>query len=197
MLSLTLVDNNQWIAEGLNHYFSEKPVQIKKIDIDSLNSALKNIAGCNVLISELTAYGRDVQFFTELLRKVKASSPATRIIVLTDLNEKAVVSYVMSVLPGVIFLAKTSSLDDICDAVVGHATTQSTRRTKQTLSPREFGLLRLLGQTSNLTDIAYSLRLSCKTISHHRQSIIRKLNCANNKELFNRLNRMGYQLEKI
>lgn len=197
MLSLTLIDNNRWITEGISRYFAGKFIQIKNIDSDDVDLALSKVAGTDVLISELTAYGRDVQYFTELLLKVQRSSPATRIIVLTDLHEKAVTSYVVGVLAGVTFLSKTCSLKQLSDAVLGLPSSAEfavgVRRTKQTLSPREFGLLRMLGQTSNLTDIGHKLHLSCKTISHHRQSIIRKLNCANNKELFSRLSRMGYQ----
>lgn len=93
------------------------------------------------------------------------------------------------------------SLKALSDAVLGLPLATEfeagVRRTKQTLSAREFGLLRMLGQTSNLTDIGYKLHLSCKTISHHRQSIIRKLNCANNKELFSRLSRMGYHSKPV
>lgn len=196
MLSLTLIDNNKWISEGIARYFAGKFIQVRNIHQSGIDQALRETVGSDVLISELTAYGRDVQFFTELLLKVQRASPATRIVVLTDLHEKAVVSYVASVLQGVTFLSKKCSLKDLSDAVLGHpgATefTQGARRTKQTLSPREFGLLRLLGQTSNLTDIGQTLHLSCKTISHHRQSIIRKLNCTSNKEFFSRLNRMGY-----
>lgn len=197
MLSLTLVDNNKWITEGISRYFAGKFIHVKNIDSDDMDAALSKIAGTDLLISELTAYGRDVQFFTELLLKVQRSSPATRIIVLTDLHEKAVISYVVSLLPDVTFLSKKCSLKELSDTVLGLPSSAEfaagVRRTKQTLSAREFGLLRMLGQTSNLTDIGHKMHLSCKTISHHRQSIIRKLNCANNKELFSRLSRMGYQ----
>ncbi|WP_343550324.1 LuxR C-terminal-related transcriptional regulator [Pantoea sp.] len=201
MLSLTIIDNNKWISEGISRFFAGKFIQVRNIGQESLDGVLSQIAGTDVLITELTAYGRDVQFFTELLLKVQFSSPATRIVVLTELNESAVISYVASVLPKVTFLDKQCSLKELSNAVLGlqYATAfdHSARRTKQTLSPREFGLLRLFGQTSNLTDIGHSLRLSCKTISHHRQSIIRKLNCSSNKEFFSRLNRMGYQAKNM
>lgn len=197
MLSLTVIDNNKWISEGITHYFAGKFIKVRNIDETGLDQALSKTADTDVLISELAAYGRDVQFFTELLLRVQRASPNTRIVVLTDLNEKAVISYVASVLQGVTFLSKKCTLKELSDAVLGlekeELFAQAAQRTKQTLSPREFGLLRFLGQTSNLTDIGHKLRLSCKTISHHRQSIIRKLNCSSNKEFFSRLNRMGYQ----
>ena len=201
MLSLTLIDNNKWITEGISRYFYGKSIHVKNVDSDEIDTALSKIAGTDFLISELTAYGRDVQFFTELLLKVQRASPGTRIIVLTDLHERAVISYVVSLLPCVTFLSKKCSLEALSDAVLGLPLSTefeaSVRRTKQTLSAREFGLLRMLGQTSNLTEIGYKLHLSCKTISHHRQSIIRKLNCANNKELFSRLSRMGYYSKPV
>lgn len=196
MLTLTMIDSDRWITEGIARYFADRQILIRNIEEASIDEAYKIAAGTDVLISELTAYGRDVQYFTELLLTVRRLSPKTRIILLTDLNEEAVTGYVLNVLSGVTFLSKKRPITELASAVLGASpstvTAPATLCTKQVLSPREFELLRLLVKTSSLTDIGHSLRLSCKTISHHRQNIIRKLNCSNSIELFSRLNRMGY-----
>jgi len=60
-----------------------------------------------------------------------------------------------------------------------------------TLSKREFEVLRLLGAGRPVGDVARVLGISVKTVSTHREHILRKLGFANNMELIRHCLRLG------
>jgi hypothetical protein len=41
MLSLTLIDNNKWISEGIARYFAGKFIQVRNIDQSGIDQALR------------------------------------------------------------------------------------------------------------------------------------------------------------
>ncbi|WP_182629745.1 LuxR C-terminal-related transcriptional regulator [Pantoea hericii] len=199
MFTVTVMDSDQWIAQGINCYFSEKHIRVRLVEQEEFDVALRIAAGSNVVISELCAFGRDVQAVTELLVCLRRVSPNTRLIILTDVREKAVISHVLSRLPGVCVLSKRSDILQLAGEVFGYAVgpqsqeqALTVRNNKEALTAREFGLLRLLATQRSLTDIGHRLQLSVKTISHHRKNIMLKLGCRTSVELSPRLKRMGF-----
>ena len=199
MFTVTVIDSDRWIAQGITCYFSEKHIRVRLIDQTQIDSALRIAAGSDVVISELCAFGRDVQALTELLVTLRRVSPATRLIILTDLREKAVISHVLTRLPGACVLSKRCDITHLAGEVFGRpAGITPPRETltvgygKEALTAREFGLLRLLATQRTLTDIGHRLQLSVKTISQHRKNIMQKLGCRTLVDLPPRLRRMGF-----
>lgn len=198
MFTVTVMDSDRWIAQGIACYFSEKHIRVRMIDQAQINNALRIAAGSNVVISELCAFGHDVQAFTELLVSLSYVSPDTRLIILTDLREKAVISHVLSRLPGASVLSKRCDIQQLANEVYGRPACRlvkdelTVKYGKEALTAREFGLLRLLATQRTLTDIGHKLELSVKTISHHRRNIMQKLGCSSLVELPPRLKRMGF-----
>ena len=199
MFTVTVMDSDRWIAQGIECYLSEKHVQVRLIDQTQFDNALRIAAGSNVVISELCAFGQDVQALTELLVTLCAISPTTRLIILTDLQEKAVISHVLTRLPGARVLSKRCNIRQLASEVFGRAAEilpaeeiLSVGYGKDALTKREFGLLRLLATQRTLTDIGHRLQLSVKTVSHHRKTIMQKLGCRTLVELPPRLKRMGF-----
>lgn len=199
MFTVTVIDSDRWIAQGIACYFSEKHIQVRLINQSQIDSALRIAAGSDVVISELCAFGHDVQALTELLVTLRCVSPATRLIILTDLREKAVISHVLTRLPGACVLSKRCDVRQLAGKVFGHPTGTSSPEEvltvaygKEALTAREFGLLRLLATQRTLTDIGHRLQLSVKTISQHRKNIMQKLGCRTLVELPPRLKRMGF-----
>lgn len=199
MLTLTVIDSDRWIANGIAQYFSERNIRVN-IMTDAQGEDVINIAaGSDVVISELCTFGLDVQAVAELYLRFRRVSPHTRLIFLTDLNEKAITQYITVLLPGARVLSKRCEIKQLANEIFGHALRpaeespySSVRHKSSVLTPREFGLLRLLATSASLTDIGRKLQLSVKTVSQHRKNIMRKLNCRTSVELVPRLVRMGF-----
>lgn len=199
MFTVTVMDSDRWIARGIACYFSEKHIRVRVVEQAQIDNALRIAAGSDVVISELCGFGQDVQAMTELLLSLRFASPRTRLIILTDLHEKAVISHVMARLPGACVLSKRCDILQLAGEVFGSATGSSSQAdeftvkcSKEALTAREFGLLRLLATQRTLTDIGHRLQLSVKTISQHRKNIMQKLGCSALTELSPRLKRMGF-----
>ncbi len=199
MFTVTVMDSDRWIAQGIACYFTEKHIRVRLIDQTQSKHALRIAAGSDVVISELCGFGLDVQAMTELLVNLRFASPRTRLIILTDLHEKAVISHVMTRLPGAYVLSKRCNIVQLAYEVFGSATVSpssaevlTVRCSKEALTAREFGLLRLLATQRTLTDIGHRLQLSVKTISKHRKNIMQKLGCRALADLSPRLKRMGF-----
>jgi len=199
MFKLTVIDDDRWIAEGIACYFSEKHIRVNILTEGHGEEMFRSVVGSDVIISEISACGLDVQALIELLATVKNLSPSTRLIILTNLEERAITGYICSALPGIKIVSKRSDITLLANEIFG-SVNNCTLQQKTTfsmpknnvLTQREFGLLRLLATHRTLTDIGRVLRLSCKTVSHHRKSIIRKLNCSSITELPPLLERLGF-----
>jgi DNA-binding NarL/FixJ family response regulator len=202
MFKLTVLDNDKWIAEGIAYYFAEKhiltciPETIKSTDI------IKVVGGSDVVISELAAYGRDVQYFLEMLIDIREKLPATRLILLTDIEAPAIIGYVNKLMPDVTILSKRSQIHVLANIVFSRdgkvdltAEKVPISQHANFLTSREFSLLRPLASGHSLVKIANVLNISGKTVSHHRRKIIKKLNCRNMMELTHVLVDMGFSIQ--
>ncbi|WP_333715570.1 response regulator transcription factor [Pantoea eucrina] len=199
MFTLTVIDNDKWIAAGIADYFKARHIQTILLSEGQPQDILAIAARLDVVISEICACGLDMQAMTELLVKLRQISPLTRLIILTDIDEAALLGYVQCVLPGVTILSKRCDMAMLTASVFGNdslsaAQTHADKRASgsSALTRREFELLRLLAVHHTLTDISAVLKLSIKTISHHRKSIMRKLHCRTWIELPLQLERIGY-----
>lgn len=199
MFRLTVMDSDRWITDGIAGYFSERSIRVNVIEDAQIDNALLFAAGSDVVISELCAFGRDVQTFTEMFLRLRRLSPATKLIILTGIEEKAVIRYIASLLPDASVLSKRCEIIQLADEVFSCITAKDVskappviKRRNGALTPREFGLLRMLATKKSLTEIGHLVQLSVKTISHHKKNIMRKLDCHSSADLSPRLRRMGF-----
>lgn len=199
MFTLTVIDSDMWIANGIIHYFNERNIEIKVIGEEEFEHSIIFAAESDVIISELCAFNRDVQTFIELFISLRRASPKSRLIFFTDINEKALINYLAWLLPDVIVLHKSCNLPRLAAEVFekdpGRSKADIRPKSEfgfNTLTTREFGLLRFLASCNSLTDVGLKLKLSVKTISHHKRNIMRKLNCQNEKDLSKILSRLGF-----
>ena len=203
MFTLTVIDSDKWIAAGIADCFKARHIQTILLSEGQPQDILAIAARSDVVISEICACGLDMQAMTELLIELKRVSPLTRLIILTDIEEAALLGYVQRVLPGVAILSKRCDMRMLTASVFGthdHNSVQPfvDKRVSgsSALTRREFELLRLLAIHHTLTDISAVLKLSIKTISHHRKSIMRKLHCRTWIELPLQLERIGYPITR-
>jgi len=203
MFTLTVIDSDKWIAAGIADCFKARHIRTTLLSEGQPQDILAIAARSDVVISEICACGLDMQAMTELLIELKRISPLTRLIILTDIEEAALLGYVQRVLPGVVILSKRCDMTTLTASVFGTHENSSVdtpvdKRVSgsSTLTRREFELLRLLAVHHTLTDISAVLKLSIKTISHHRKSIMRKLDCRTWIELPLQLERIGYRITR-
>ncbi|WP_370443454.1 helix-turn-helix transcriptional regulator [Klebsiella michiganensis] len=199
MFTLTVMDSDKWIAAGIAQYFNDRHITVTVLTDAQDKDALKIAAESNIVISELYTSGRDVQAVSELFVMLRMKSPLTRVIFLTDLKEKAVISYVKALLPNARVLSKSCDIHRLASEVFSCASQSdeeiislNVKRKSGALTAKEFSLLRFLATNKSLTDIGFKLQLSVKTVSQHRKSIMRKLNCRTTHELSPCLKGMGF-----
>lgn len=72
---------------------------------------------------------------------------------------------------------------EVANALADNVSGEQLENPHETLSDREFQVLRLIGSGKRLADIALALSLSPKTVSVYRARILEKMKLANNAEL--------------
>lgn len=202
MFKLTVLDNDKWIAEGIAYYFAEKHILTCIPEEINSSNIIRLVSGSDVVVSEISAYGRDVQFFSEILMDISNKLPDTRLILLTAIEEPAVIGYIHKLMPQVTILSKRSEIQALADVVFNHSGGVDLTKGKvfighetDCLTSREFSLLRSFASGHSLVNIARTLNVSGKTVSHHRSKIIKKLNCSNVMEFTQRLIDMGFSIQ--
>ena len=199
MFRLTVMDSDRWIADGISLYFSRRSIQVNIIMYEQAEVTLQNVLGSDVVISELYAFDHDMQTFIELFLKISQLSPSTKIIILTGLEEKAILAYVASLLPMACVLSKRCEITKLVDEVFSHIPQRESvqvppviKQMKGVLTTREFSLLRMLAANKSLTEIGHLLQVSVRTVSYLKKNVMLKLNCRTKGDLSSLLRRMGF-----
>jgi DNA-binding NarL/FixJ family response regulator len=136
----------------------------------------------------------------EVLKIVKRDKPALPILVFSMYAED---DYAMTALEAgaVGYLPKDSAPEEIlaairrassgdrylspalADKLLNGSMRQARKLPHESLSAREFDVMRMLSKGVALTDIAESLHLSPKTVSTYRARVLEKMNFSNNSEI--------------
>ena len=136
----------------------------------------------------------------DVLKELKAERPNLPVLILSMYAEE---QYAMRVLKAGAsgYLSKESTADELVKAIAkvvagGRYVSPSlaeklafemggdtSKLPHETLSDREFQVLRLIAAGKSVKDIAADLSLSAKTISTYRSRLLEKLNLGNNAEL--------------
>lgn len=189
------VDANHWatlglkkllISGGYEFSFCTSFCEAKRILIDQ---------SIDVMIIELKTEVDDIESSYAFLRLLQALYPRIRVLVLTEINDAALLNFFAHELKSVLFLTKKSSLASIVaglNSLAEHKPNALTRSGVPSLSLQEFNMLKWLARYSSQQDIALRVRLHNKTISHYKRSIYLKLNCENNVQFHHRLNQYGF-----
>lgn len=149
----------------------------------------------DVMIIELKTEVDDIESSYAFLRLLQALYPRIRVLVLTEINDAALLNFFAHELKFVLFLTKKSSLASIVaslNSLAEHKPNAFTRSGVPSLSLQEFNMLKWLARYSSQQDIALRVRLHNKTISHYKRSIYMKLNCENNVQFHHRLTQYGF-----
>jgi two-component system invasion response regulator UvrY len=199
MINVMIVDDHLIVREGLKQIITESS-DIKVVDEASNGTeALAKVrhANCDVLLLDISMPGRSG---LEILKDLKHEAPSLSVLILTMHPEE---QYAVRVLKAGAsgYLTKESAPDELIEAIrkvsKGGKYISSTLAEKlafdleidtgrpphETLSDREFQVLRMIASGKTVTEIADEMVLSVKTISTYRSRILEKMRMKTNAEL--------------
>ena len=199
MIRIVIADDHAIVREGL------KRIVAAAADLSVVDEAadgnevmlLVRASDFDVLVLDLSMPGRSGM---ELIKLVRAEKPKLRILVLSMHQElQYAVRAIKSGANG--YLSKESApallVQAICKVAGGGAFISAEVAEQlalgampggqslphESLSPREFEVLRLVAAGVSVTDIATRLHLSVKTISTHKANLMQKMGLNNQSEL--------------
>jgi two-component system invasion response regulator UvrY len=199
MINVMIVDDHLIVREGLKQIITESS-DIRVVDEASNGTeALAKVkhAKCDVLLLDISMPGRSG---LEILKDLKHEAPSLSVLILTMHPEE---QYAVRVLKAGAsgYLTKESAPDELIEAIrkvskggkyisptlaeklAFDLEIDTGRPPHETLSDREFQVLRMIASGKTVTEIADEMVLSVKTISTYRSRILEKMRMKTNAEL--------------
>lgn len=205
MTKIFIADDHVLIREGLRKILREESDMTVVGEAQSGSEVIDRIANsnCDVLILDLALPDKPG---LEVLKEVKVRFPHVRVLILSMFPENRFALRTLKAgADG--YLTKESAADELVAALrqiangkkyISEAVSQELLDAVQggqgqalhdTLSDREFQILRMIGSGKTITEIASELNLSASTVNTHRTHILEKMKMHTNAEL------MRYVLE--
>jgi DNA-binding NarL/FixJ family response regulator len=191
MIRLAIADDHPIVREGLRRIVSEDSgigVAGEASSADELFRLL-GAAAVDVILLDVSMPGAA---FIETLRSLRATHPTVKVLVLSahpedqwamrslqagaagyltkDHSPEQLVNAIRRVARGGKYVS-----DSMAEKLAGMVDTARTRAPHETLSDREFEVLRALGSGMMVKDVASQLRLSAKTVSTYRTRLLDKM----------------------
>lgn len=203
MIRVLVADDHEVVRRGLVELFAlARDVQVVaeashgRAVLDLLEKHAVDVLVLDVSLPRVSGF--------EVLRRVRESHPAVRVLVLSMYSEAQYAARLLR--EGAAgYLSKDRSLDEVLDAVrvvarghtivpdAGAAATGGTapKPPHETLSPREYQVFMLVLQGRSGTEIAAELDLSASTVSNHLARVREKLGARTNAEVVGYAHRNG------
>jgi two-component system, NarL family, invasion response regulator UvrY len=199
MMKVLLVDDHAVVRHGLKQLLADS---LEGIAVGEAGTGGEAVSMCGAETWDVVVLDISLpdQSGLDVLAHIKAERPNTRVLMLTMHAEE---QYAIRVLKAGAdgYLTKASALDQLVEAVRrvagGRKYLSQTLQERlvladliepsqlphETLTDREFQIMRLIAKGHALTTIARSLSLSVKTVSTHRSRLLRKMHMTSNAEL--------------
>ena len=198
MLKILIADDHPIVRQGLKQIISEIPDMVVADEATDGWEVLSKIRNGNydVVVLDITMPGKDGM---DVLTQLKYEKPELPVLMVSmHPEEQFAVRALRAGASG--YLTKESAPDELVNAIWkvstgGRYVTPSlaeklafmVQKVEQlpheTLSDREYQVMRLIASGKTITDIARELSLSVKTISTYRTRILEKMKMKNNAEL--------------
>ncbi|MES2787128.1 MAG: response regulator transcription factor [Pseudomonadota bacterium] len=214
MTRIVIADDHAIVREGLKRIVSSAgDLEVVDEAADG-NRVMEVVRGqeFDVLVLDLSMPGRSGM---ELIKLVKATRPKLRILVLSMHQElQYAVRAIKSGASG--YLTKESAPAQLVDAIrkiagggafvtaevaqqlaLGAMPGGASAAPHETLSDREFEVMRLLVAGASVTDIAARLKVSVKTVSTHKSNLMQKMGLDNPSDLVRYAMRHGLDEESV
>lgn len=193
-LRLLIVDDHTLVRDGLKAILSSFP------EIESIYEAKDGVEAVEVASSiKPDLILMDVQMpkmnGLEALKAIKKNLPQTKVLMLTILNNKEIVSEAVK-FGAEGYLVKNSSKEELRKAinkviegktyvspeaamgVIKNLVEERSLLPEKKLTPRELEILQLMAEGKTNKEIAYELSLSEQTVKTHAKKIFRKMGAA-------------------
>ena len=198
MLKILIADDHPIVRQGLKQIISEIPDMVVADEATDGWEVLSKIRNGNydVVVLDITMPGKDGM---DVLTQLKYEKPELPVLMVSmHPEEQFAIRALRAGASG--YLTKESAPDELVTAIWkvsagGRYVTPSlaeklafmVQKVEQlpheTLSDREYQVMRLIASGKTITDIAQELSLSVKTISTYRTRILEKMRLENNAEL--------------
>jgi DNA-binding NarL/FixJ family response regulator len=199
MTRIVIADDHAIVREGLKRIVSE-PDDLEVVDEAADGSDVMRIVRSrefDVLVLDLSMPGRSGM---ELIKLVRAEKPRLRILVLSMHQElQYAVRSIRSGANGYLTKESAPSMlvqairkiaaggafisSEVAEQLALGAMPGSQSAPHESLSDREFQVMRALVAGESVTDIATALKLSVKTVSTHKANLMHKMGLSNQSEL--------------
>ena len=198
MLKVLLIDDHQIVREGLKKLIAQSFGAVTFGEAADGKAALTMFdkTRWDVVLLDLTLPNRDG---LDLLQQMKSRTTGVPVLILSALAEKEVAHRVLKA-GAAGFVPKETCSEDLVQAIrkvlaggryvsaslaeeIAFSFSKDKSEPHNTLSDREYLVLKMMASGNSVTDIARSLCLSPKTISTYRAHILRKLNVTTNAAL--------------
>src|ERR1044071_1879800 len=176
-MKILLTDDHAVVRHGLKQILADEFKKATFGEARNAQEALNKIwkEEWDVVVLDITMPGRSG---LEVLREIKKSKPKLPVLVLSMHPEgQFAVRVLKRGASG--YMTKESAPEELATYLSGDAQ----KSPQETLSDREFQVLRLIAQGKIVSEIAKELSLSVKTISTYRSRILEKMGMKNNAEL--------------
>jgi len=199
MIRAVVADDHTIVREGLKELLSNAgDIEVIAEAVDG-HEVLQRVRALkfDVLVLDMSMPGKSGM---ELIKQVKSEAPKLRIVVLTmhqenqyavrairagasgyltkDAASELLVNAIRKVASGGAFISA-----EVAELLARQAQGATESAPHESLTDREFQVLRMLVSGAPLTDIGEDLHLSGKTISAHKARILQKLGLSNQSEL--------------
>lgn len=199
MIRALIADDHAVVRQGLKQILGDTPEMVVAGEATTGQEVLDKVRAetWDVVVLDISMPDRSG---LDVLKQLRSERPKLPVLVLSMHSED---QYAVRVLKAGAsgYLTKDSAPDELVKAirkVVGGGTyvssflaeklafeigTDSSRLPHETLSDREFQVLRLIAAGESVTEIAAELYLSVKTVSTYRARLLQKMNLTTNAEL--------------
>jgi two-component system invasion response regulator UvrY len=198
-MKILITDDHAVLRRGLKQILEDGFGKIQFGEAANASEAIAQVARehWDLVVMDITMPGRSG---LDALKEIKAIKPNMRVLVLSVHSEDQFAVRVLKAGASG-FLNKDSAPEELVKAVrkvVGGGRYVSASLAEklamkldkpgdqlphQTLSDREFQVLRMIGSGKTVSEIAHELSLSVKTVSTYRSRILEKMNLNTNAEL--------------
>jgi two-component system invasion response regulator UvrY len=199
MIKILVVDDHTIVREGLKKILVDTPDMVVAGEATNGEEVIKKVGNndYDLVLLDISLPGRSG---LDVLKQLKCTKPKVPILILSIHPEE---QYALrSLRAGAAgYLTKQNSSDELIDAIrrVARGRKYITsslaeklafeleadirRLPHETLSDREYQVMCMIGSGKTVKEIAEALSLSVKTISTHRDRILRKMQMENNAQL--------------
>ena len=199
MIRILITDDHPVVRKGLKEIIEEAPGMIVSDEANDGREALDKIrkSDFDVVLLDISMPGRSG---LDILKELKSEKPELSVLILSMHPEE---QYAVRVLKAGAsgYLTKESAPEELIAAIrtaskgrkyvssslseklAFYLEIDNERPLHETLSDREYEVMRMIASGKTITEIAGKLFLSIKTISTYRSRILEKMGMKNNAEL--------------